>query len=208
MTKVKICGITNLDDARLSIEAGADALGFNFFGKSPRYISPDAAQQITERLGSDVYKIGVFVNEPVENIMAIADDVNLDAVQLHGDEPREFIDDLRKRTRYELIKAVRVSQTFVPDDATNFNAHAILLDRFSATEFGGTGETFDWDLAKRVGTLIGRLWLAGGLAPENVSAAIAEVRPYGVDACSSLESVPGVKDAAKVRQFIMEAKKQ
>ena len=208
MTKVKICGITNLEDARVSVEAGADALGFNLFAKSPRYISPETARKISIQLGSDVYKVGVFVNESAENVITAATDIGLDAVQLHGDESPTFVEELKGRADCEVIKALRVSGAFKPEDATEYKADSLLLDGFSPTAFGGTGEGFDWDVAIRVQEFIGRLWLAGGLTPENVPLAIAKVRPYGVDACSSLESRPGVKDAVKVQRFIMEAKKQ
>ena len=206
MTKIKICGITNLKDARLSVEAGADALGFNFFDRSPRYVSPADAEEIIGRLDTGVSKVGVFVNESIENIAAIVDAAGLDAVQLHGDESTSFVDELRKRLDCDLIKAFRVSGTFRPEVTLDYNVHGILLDGFSKDSRGGTGETFDWDVAKLVGTLVGQLWLAGGLTPGNVRLAIAEVGPYAVDACSSIESRPGIKDETKLRKFISEAK--
>lgn len=207
MTKVKVCGITNLADARLSVDLGADMLGFNFYPKSPRYISPSSVRDITAGLGSNGLIVGVFVNESIERIVEIAELANLDAIQLHGDESTQFVDDLRKETDCEIVKALRVSADFEWEDALDYNSHAILLDAYSPSGRGGTGETFDWDIAKLVWTFVGELWLAGGLTAENVRAAIADVRPYAVDACSSLETEPGVKDAEKVRRFIMEAKR-
>jgi phosphoribosylanthranilate isomerase len=205
MTKVKICGITNLDDARLSLELGADMLGFNFYSGSPRYITPDAAREIIECLPREASMVGVFVNDSIEDIVEAANVADLDSIQLHGDESTQFVDDLRKETLCEIVKAFRVSGGFHWADVVDYNA-TILLDAFSAKGLGGTGETFDWEIAKSVWTMVPELWLAGGLTSENVRAAIREVRPFAVDACSSLESHPGVKDREKLRRFMTEAK--
>ncbi|HUR96839.1 MAG TPA: phosphoribosylanthranilate isomerase [Pyrinomonadaceae bacterium] len=207
MTKVKICGITNLDDARRSMEFGADMLGFNFYSKSPRCLSPSAAREIIGSLGTDVSMVGVFVNETVEHIVETARFVGLDSIQLHGDESTQFVDDLRKETHCQIVKAVRVSDRFEWEDALDYNVHAILLDSFSAKGRGGSGETFDWEIANSLWTMVGELWLAGGLTAANVRPAIRAVRPYAVDACSSLELRPGFKDPEKLREFITEAKK-
>jgi phosphoribosylanthranilate isomerase len=207
MTNVKICGITNLNDAMAAAEAGADALGFNFYAKSPRYISAETARSITQELPGSTLKVGVFVDESIETIAMTVDVAGLNVIQLHGDESPGYVDELRRRTSCDLIKAFRVSDDFSPEDALDYSVEGILLDAFSADVHGGTGETFDWDVAKSVWTLIGCLWLAGGLTPENVAEAIAAVRPFAVDACSSLEIGPGIKDPAKMRHFIKEAKR-
>jgi phosphoribosylanthranilate isomerase len=205
---VKICGITNHDDALASVDAGADALGFNFFARSPRYISPAVAGEISSLLGGGVYKVGVFVNESIDTIVSIAATSGIDAVQLHGDEAPAFVDMLKLRTQCDVIKALRVSRDFEAPGVELFNSDGVLLDGFSVNAFGGTGETFDWEIARQVGTRVERLWLAGGLTAANVAVAVRVVGPYGVDACSSLESEPGIKDSAKVREFIKEAKRQ
>jgi phosphoribosylanthranilate isomerase len=205
VTKVKICGITNLEDARLSIELGADMLGFNFYSESPRYITPRAAREIIESLGRPASMVGVFVNDSIDNVLEAASVAHLDSIQLHGDESTQFVDDLRTETACEIVKAFRVSSGFDRADVIDYNA-AILLDAFSPRGLGGTGETFDWEIARSVWTMVPQLWLAGGLTSENVRAAIREVKPFAVDACSSLESRPGVKDREKLERFIAEAK--
>ncbi len=206
MTRIKICGITNIDDARLAVKLGADELGFNFYEKSPRYITPEAAKLIVDRLQKDVSVVGVFVNESIRAVMSIAETVGLGTIQLHGDEDIDFINAIRARTGLKVIKAIRVAPDFAPSDATGFDADAILLDGFSAKERGGTGETFDWELAQQVRALVPSLYLAGGLSPENVADAIRKVRPDAVDTCSRIESEPGKKDAAKLEAFIKAAR--
>lgn len=205
MVKVKICGITNPDDALFSIKAGADALGFNFYPRSPRYIEPSAAAKIVALLPEDVLRVGVFVNETVERIVEIAKIVGLNALQLHGDETPEFVAELRQRLDLVIIKALRVRPEFQPKDAASFAADAILLDAFSAAEYGGTGEIFDWTTAKEVRNIVKNLYLAGGLTPENVGTAIHSVGPDAVDACSSLEKTRGIKDHERVKAFIENA---
>lgn len=207
MTKVKICGITNLDDALLSVNHGADALGFNFYEGSPRFISPTAAKHIIAQLPAPVLKVGVFVNETFDKIIEIVSTAGLNAVQLHGDESPKFIGDLRIKTECDLIKAFRVSESFVPEEILDYDVDAILLDGFSPNRRGGTGETFNWEVAKRVSALTDKLYLAGGLSELNVRQAITEVDPFAVDACSHLESGPGIKDGEKIRRFMMEAKR-
>lgn len=208
MVKVKICGITNPEDALCSIKAGADALGFNFYRRSPRYISPSAAAKIVSLLPEDILRIGVFVNETAGQIVEIAITVGLNAIQLHGDETPDFVRDLKKRLDLMIIKALRVRPGFRAEDAKSFAADAILLDAFSAAEYGGTGETFDWATAKEVQKFVKSLYLAGGLTPENVGAAIQVVGPDAVDACSSLEKTRGIKDHKKVKAFIENAKRK
>jgi len=206
MVRVKICGITNLEDARSAARLGADALGFNFYEKSVRFVTPTAAAEMISQLEEPVDKVGVFVNHTIDEILKAVELASLDAVQLHGDESPRFITDLRARCGCRVIKALRVSPEFDLNESLEYHADGILLDGYSTNARGGTGETFDWDVAKRTSTLIPELWLAGGLTPENVRLAVTEVRPYAVDACSSLESTPGMKDAHKLERFISEAK--
>jgi phosphoribosylanthranilate isomerase len=201
---VKICGITNLEDALAAVEAGADALGFNFYRRSPRYIPPEDARRIVAELPQGVMKVGVFVNEVgPERVARVADGVGLTAVQLHGDESPEYCRALRGRF---VVKAVRAGTDFEPESVSSYEADAVLLDAFSADERGGTGRVVDWAVARRVRDLVPRLFLAGGLAPENVAAAIEAVGPYAVDACSLLESAPGRKDPQRVRAFVAAAR--
>ncbi len=202
ITKVKICGITNLEDALLSSKFGADALGFNFYAKSPRYISPEKAAAIIEQLPEKILKVGVFVNESLTKIIEVAGIVKLDALQLHGEETPAFVKKLRARTNLEIIKAFRVSPEFQPEDVLQYEIDAILLDAYSRHEHGGTGETFDWEIAKKAREIYPKTYLAGGLSAENAAAAIASVKPYAVDACSCLEIEKGKKDEAKLINFI------
>lgn len=207
MTKVKICGITNLEDALLSAKFGADALGFNFYKKSPRYITPEKAREIIEQLPAKVLKVGVFVNEKLEKIIDIAEIAKLDALQLHGEEMPEFANELKAKTNLEIIKAFRVSQEFKTEDVLQYEVDAILLDAYSPGEHGGTGETFDWEIAKKVREFFPKMYLAGGLSAENIEKVIKNVSPFAVDACSCLESSKGKKDLEKVESFINKAKK-
>jgi phosphoribosylanthranilate isomerase len=200
MVRVKVCGITNGADALAAIEAGADALGFNFYARSPRYITPRDARRIIERLPPAVLCVGVFVNEDdAATVARLAEESGVSAVQLHGDESPEYCAALGG---HEVIKALRVGQDFAPEAAAGYPAGSILLDAYNACARGGTGETFDWTLARRTRELVARLYLAGGLRPENVAGAIAAVAPYAVDVCSGVESAPGRKDAASVRAFV------
>lgn len=206
MTKVKICGITNLEDAELSVKFGVDALGFNFYPKSPRYIAPEAAAEIIAELPKDVLKVGVFVNETLENIVKTAAVAGLDAIQLHGEETPEFLNEVKAASGLEIIKAFRVSPDFKPEDVLNYNADAILLDAYSPKEHGGTGETFDHAIALAVKNLATTLFLAGGLNLENVVRAINDTRPEYVDVCSGIEEEKGKKDAVKTINFLRIAK--
>jgi phosphoribosylanthranilate isomerase len=202
MTKIKICGITNPKDAVLSMELGADALGFNFYKESPRYIAPQQVREITDGIGDGILTVGVFVNKPIDEVVDIVSKTGIKAVQLHGDEQAEYVAQLASRTNGKIIKALRVTPNFRPLDAAQFDADAILLDGYSEKERGGTGKSFDWQVAKQVREHVSELYLAGGLSPENVGTAILEVRPFAVDVCSSIESRPGVKDPEKLRSFI------
>ena len=200
MTLVKICGVTNLEDALLCVGAGADMLGFNFYPRSPRYVAPEIARDIIARLPASVVTVGVFVNEEsprrVEELATLA---NVAAVQLHGDEPAAYCRALEGRL---VIKALRVATDFAPESAASCGTRAVLLDAYSRDLYGGTGDVFDWSAARRVRALVPQLFLAGGLGPHNVSAAVRAVAPYAVDACSLLERAPGLKDMERVRAFV------
>jgi len=200
MVKVKVCGITNLADALAAVEAGADALGFNFYVRSPRYIAPGEARGIIAELRAPVLCVGVFVNEDsAATVARMAAESGVSAVQLHGDESPEYCAALGG---YEVIKALRVGEDFAPEEAARYPAGSILLDAYNARARGGTGETCDWTLARRTREVVARLYLAGGLRPENVAGAIDAVAPYAVDVCSGVELAPGRKDAARVRAFV------
>jgi phosphoribosylanthranilate isomerase len=200
MVRVKICGITNLSDALMSVEAGADVLGFNFWRGSARYIEPQTARGIIEQLPRGVLSVGVFVNEDEpEAVVRKAEQSGVGAVQLHGDETPAFCRALEGR---QVIKALRVAGSFKPEDVLTYETGAVLLDAFCVAARGGTGRTFDWKIARRVRALVSQLYLAGGLTPLNVAEAIAAVGPYAVDVCSGVESAPGRKDATRVREFV------
>jgi phosphoribosylanthranilate isomerase len=200
MVKVKICGITNLSDARRAVEAGADFLGFNFYPKSSRYIAPAAARRIVQRLPEKVASVGVFVNEAEPEMLAIARRVGLDYVQLHGDETAEVVS--RMRRSFRVIKAIRVRDSFRVAQLGNFKrASSILLDGFDAHLRGGTGKSFDWKLARSAGRKR-QIFLAGGLTPENVAEAVSAARPFAIDVCSGVESGPGKKDVALMRALV------
>lgn len=206
MTKVKICGITNLEDALLSAKFGADALGFNFYKKSPRYITPEKANEIIEKLPENILKVGVFVNEDLEKIVEIAETAKLDTLQLHGEETPEFASELKAKTNLEIIKAFRVSPEFKPEDVLEYETDAILLDAYNPKEHGGTGETFDWWKFKDSFSKIPRFYLAGGLSSKNITYPISLLKPFAVDACSKLEIEKGKKDKVEVINFIKLAK--
>jgi phosphoribosylanthranilate isomerase len=196
-TRVKICGITTWEDARLSIDLGASALGFNFYPSSPRAVSPADAWAIIRRLPPFVEAVGVFVNWPAMVVDAMARSLRLGSVQLHGAEsPAEVAELVRKR---RVIKAVQVKRGFrVASLAVFRSADAVLLDGFAPGLHGGTGRTLDWKLA-RSASPYGRIILAGGLNPENIAEAIRVARPYAVDVASGVEARPGRKDPAKLR---------
>lgn len=202
MTKVKICGITNQEDALAAVKFGADALGFNFYKKSPRYILPEKARQIIEKLPEEIFIVGIFVNENIEKIIDIAESAKLNAIQLHGEETPEFVRKLKAKSKLEIIKAFLISPDFEPEKIVGFGADAILLDAYSPNERGGTGATFDWEIAKRTQKIFPKMYLAGGLSAENISEAILIVRPFAVDACSCLEKAKGVKDLQKLERFL------
>jgi len=202
MTLVKICGITNLEDALAAVDAGADALGFNFYQRSPRFISPTDAREITNQLPPSVLNVGVFVNEELQSVSRILSEAGLSAVQLHGDETPEYCEYLKGNY---VIKAFGATNKFDWSVVTRYDVQAIMLDSKDEVLRGGTGRVFDWSVAQsepQSVKSVAKLFLAGGLSPENVAEAIATVRPYAVDACSSLELTPGKKSYERVRAFI------
>lgn len=213
MFRVKICGITNLPDAQLAADAGADAIGLNFYAASPRCCPLERAQEIAAALPAHVCKVGVFVNASADEIRRTAQAVPLDLVQLHGDEPPEFLREIRP------LPTMRAASA--GDDVTQLAAYLaacrrlgamprlLLVDARHAGQYGGTGTTVDWHLLAQNRALLGGmpLVLAGGLTPENVAAAIGTVRPWAVDVASGVESTPGVKSPELVGQFVAAAKK-
>ena len=202
MTLVKICGITNLEDALTAVEAGADALGFNFYRPSPRYISPEAAGEIIKCLPEELLKVGVFVNESPETVLEIAQTTGITALQLHGDESPEYCSGF---SDWYIIKVLSQSD-LSNGTARDYNVTAVMIDAGDKSTRGGTGRVVDWSVAANHRTLVPKLFLAGGLSPSNIEDAIASVRPYAVDACSLLEHVPGRKNHELVRAFIRNAR--
>jgi phosphoribosylanthranilate isomerase len=200
MTFVKICGITNLDDALAAVDAGADALGFNFYKPSPRYVTSEAAREIISQLPQSILTVGVFVNEPspqaVEELAAAA---GVTAIQLHGDESPDYCRAFKGRY---VIKALAAAADFDPHRALEYDVEAILLDTKDDALRGGTGRVFDWSIAQKVRWSVAKLFLAGGLSLQNIEEAIISVDPYGVDACSALEKTPGKKSYERMRAFV------
>jgi phosphoribosylanthranilate isomerase len=200
--KVKICGITNMEDALFAAECGADALGFIFHSKSPRSITPETAAAIIAKLPPLIMTVGVFVNEVPGQMRETLEMTGIKALQLHGEEPPEACG-----IWTPVIKSFRVSDFVDLKLLEQYrNASALLLDTFSNAEYGGTGRIFNWDIAVEAKAM-GRIILAGGLTPENVEEAVRRVRPYAVDVSSGVEAEKGRKDLKKVREFIEKAKK-
>lgn len=197
MIKIKICGITNLDDALAAVDHGADALGFNFYKKSPRCIDPQKAAEIVAQLPPFVVPIGIFVNEKEDKIRDIVSLACLQGIQLHGDETPEFC----QRFGSRVIKAFQVKNKASLERMAHYRVSAYLLDSYKEGMRGGTGTTFDWHLAV-VAKTFGRVILAGGLTPDNVIEAIKLVQPYGVDVCGGIEKEKGVKDHGLMKKFI------
>ncbi len=198
-TKIKICGITNLADAQLAVELGADALGFVFYPKSPRYVKVSDAANICNALPPFVVKVGVFVDELEYEIEKALNDCLLTALQFHGEEPPGFCQKFNAKS----IKAIRVRDESSLKGAAEYDVDALLLDTYTERERGGTGKTFDWSLAVRAKELLGPpIILSGGLTTVNVQEAIRKVRPYAVDVSSGVEREPGKKDPEKLRRFI------
>ena len=196
--KVKICGIRTLEEAETAIAAGADALGFNFWPRSVRYVEPSVVQEFIRKLSPLVSTVGVFVNEDASRIVDIASNLGLHAVQLHGDEAPDFCERL---TNIKTIKALRVGQDFDLSVINRFRVNMVLLDSNVDGSYGGTGQRFDWRIAleaKQLAPII----LAGGLTLENVGEAIKQVQPDAIDVCSGVEAEPGRKDFNKIQKFM------
>jgi phosphoribosylanthranilate isomerase len=199
---VKICGITSVEDAQAVEQAGADAVGLMFYEGSPRHIALEQAKAIVDSLSNTIVRVGVFVNSEESFVRQAMEICTLNMLQFHGDEAPEYC------ARFEVmtLKAIRVSDESSLKEMERYSADGFLLDAFSENSLGGTGETFNWELAKRA-TKSGRpVFLAGGLTSENVAEAVKAVRPFAVDVSSGVESEPGKKDAAKVRAFVAAAK--
>src|SRR5919107_5881743 len=203
MTFVKVCGITNAGDARVAADAGADAVGF-IFAESPRRVGVEEARRISVALPENVARVGVFVDEEPAEILGISREVGLDLAQLHGDETPETVTALRE-AGVKVVKALRVESVATLEAIDEYEADLFLLDAYSSRVRGGTGERFDWGVAK---SLKGRdnIVVSGGLGPENVREAVEFFEPLGVDASSSLEDGPGRKNDELVRRFVLAAK--
>jgi phosphoribosylanthranilate isomerase len=210
MTWVKICGMTNLEDALTAVDAGADAVGFVFYEKSPRKISVEAAREIMEKLPKSVEKVGVFVNEVEGTLCDVADRTGVTAIQMHGDNEDPHVADLvvARRPALKVLAAISMVRERPDGWAMMWHpdvVHAFLVDSGSSSKHGGTGDVFNWraslptlEIIKRLGRVIA----AGGLTPKNVVEAVEILKPWGVDVASGVESRPGKKDPEKVRAFV------
>jgi phosphoribosylanthranilate isomerase len=198
--RIKFCGITNLDDARLAVDAGAWALGTILWPGSERRCDPAEAGRIAAALHRQVEIAGVFVNQPLDEVCGLADGIGLSLVQLHGDEGPSFCAEVARRTGAKVIKAARVKAGADVQAMEAFHTDFHLLDTHRAGQFGGTGETFDWELVRLRRTSV-PLILSGGLTAENVADAIAATQPFAVDVASGTEASPGVKDPDKLPAF-------
>jgi phosphoribosylanthranilate isomerase len=201
-TQVKICGITSVADGQDAAEAGADMIGLMFYDGSPRHITLAKAVEISRALSPFVLRVGVFVNPDEEQVTRAIAECGLNLLQFHGDEDSDFC------TQFGLmsLKAIRVRDAESLKQLERFNNDAFLLDAYSKSGLGGTGEKFNWELAVEAQKFGKPIFLAGGLTPDNVAAAVELVHPFAVDVSSGVESAPGKKDAAKVRMFIQAAK--
>jgi phosphoribosylanthranilate isomerase len=201
--KVKVCGITNYEDAKLALDQGVDALGFNFYPSSPRYIRPEDVRNIIRRLPPFAVMVGLFVNAgEAGNVIKTAQTSGVQVLQLHGDESPEYC---RKLAEWPLIKALRIGETGIPENFQDYAVQSFLLDAKDDVLFGGTGKSFDWRLAQSIQSFC-PIILAGGLRPDNVREAIRVVQPYAVDVCSGVEIKPGKKDPGKLKEFINEVR--
>jgi phosphoribosylanthranilate isomerase len=196
VVKVKICGLTNYKDAAAAMDMGADILGFNFYPESPRFVTPEKAAKIINKLPAFVDIAGVFVNAPFDKIQETIEQCQLDWIQLHGDESPQFCQSFVS-VSVKTMKALRVKDQTDIERANSFFTDAILLDAFHPEKYGGTGLTFDWNIIGHIGK---RVFLAGGINPDNAAAAI-ELGVYGIDVCSGVESKPGKKNHKKMKKL-------
>lgn len=201
MVRVKICGITNAADALAAVEAGADALGFVFYEESPRSVTPETAADIIRGLPPFVSTVGLFVNADIGFVNAVSEKCRLDRVQLHGDESPDFC----RRVERPVVKVIRIRGEESLLAMKDYHVSAFLLDAYSPRAYGGTGLTFNWELARNA-KKFGPMILAGGLTAANVREGVVQVQPYAVDVSSGVEASPGRKDPAKVKEFIKRAK--
>lgn len=201
--RIKICGITNVEDARAAVAAGADALGFMFYERSPRCVSPHAAAEIVRAVPPFVARVGVFVNASEAEVRRAVAESGVDTVQFHGDETPEFC---RRFAPLKVYKAFRIQSAASLAGLREYDTDAWLLDSFVPGQLGGTGARFNWELAVEAKKFGRPIILAGGLTPENVAEAVRQVRPYAVDVSSGVESAPGRKDPQKLKDFIAAAK--
>lgn len=213
MFRIKICGITNSDDARRAVDAGADAIGLNFYAQSPRYVTIDAARKIADAVRDQTLVVGVFVNESPTGMMGVVTEVGLGAIQVHGDEPPALLERLPDRPLLRVRRLTEAGLDAVAEDLEACRAagrapDAVLVDSAAAPGvYGGTGHPVAWDALRDYDATLGAmpLILAGGLTPDNVAEAIRVVRPAGVDVASGVESAPGKKDPAKLAAFVAAA---
>ncbi|MGO8766739.1 MAG: phosphoribosylanthranilate isomerase [Limisphaerales bacterium] len=201
-TRVKICGITNLADAHAAVEAGADALGFILYEKSPRHVTLSRAAEISKQLPTFILRVGVFVNATENFIRRAISEAGLTTLQFHGDETPDDCERFGLMT----MKAFRMRNAGTLGEIAKYHTDAYLLDAFSPSVLGGTGHTFNWDLAVEARKMGKPIFISGGLTPENVADAIQKIHPFGVDVASGVERAPGQKDHAKVRAFVNAAK--
>jgi phosphoribosylanthranilate isomerase len=201
MILVKICGITNLEDALAAVEFGADALGFNFYTKSPRYVDPETAAEILKEVPPSIWRVGVFVNEDEKIVRQLSRELELDYLQFHGEETPSYCDQFA--TPY--WKAFPLQDEGSLELMQTYHCEYYLVDTFSAQVYGGSGITGNWDLAQ-LAKKVGKIFLAGGLTPENIEMAIQVVRPEGVDVATGVEKAPGKKDHIRLEEFITKAK--
>ena len=204
MVKVKICGITNLEDALASVKAGCDAIGFVFYKKSPRYIAPAKVKDIVNQLPKQVIKVGVFANSKEKTIKDIAKSCSLDILQFHGNESPQFV---RRFKGLKIIKAFRVKDRADLKKILKYKTFAYLFDTFVKSKVGGTGKRFDWKLVRHIDNIKRPVFLSGGLTAENVKNALEVVKPHWVDVSSSVEASLGKKDHKKVKEFVRIVKK-
>ncbi len=202
MTWIKICGVTNIEDALKVVELGADALGFVFYEKSPRKVTIKKAKEIIDSLPKEVVKVGLFVDELEEKVSEITSYCNFDILQFHGDETPDYC----KKFPQKIIKAFRIKDKESLVDIPKNDVVYYLLDAYSEELPGGTGRTFNWDLAKEAKKFDRPIILSGGLNPENIIEALEKVSPFGVDVSSGVESSPGKKDHKKLEEFIAKVK--
>jgi phosphoribosylanthranilate isomerase len=201
--KVKICGITSVEDARAAAEAGADAIGLMFYEKSPRCVLLEQAQEISASLPPYIMRVGVFVDPDPALVGAAMAHCGLTMLQFHGDEPNDFCGQFGLMS----MKAFRMKDAGSLQQLENYQTEALLLDSYVAGKQGGTGEKFNWDLAVEAKKLGKPIFLSGGLTPENVASAVQQVMPFGVDVSSGVEAAPGKKDHQKIRDFIAAVRK-